>query len=35
MPRAALVVKDDDMGFEDDILGAVEVPLDEVCGFPF
>lgn len=26
---AALVVKDDDLGFEDDILGAVELPLDE------
>ena len=26
---AALVVKDDDLGFEDDILGAIELPLDE------
>lgn len=27
---AALVVKDDDLGFEDDVLGAYELPLDDV-----
>lgn len=27
--RAAFVVKDDDLGFEDDVLGAYEIELDD------
>jgi hypothetical protein len=28
-PSAAFVVKDDDLGFEDDVLGAFEIELDD------
>ena len=28
-PVAAFVVKDDDLGFEDDVLGAYEIELDD------